>query len=98
MSDSSLFYPLSVTLSSLFRPDRTWTKLKNAVARSGTKVSGWPCLSFLSGVVLQIWYGPGGCGCGMSKRRQLNGGFLFVHKRSVADVISVDRDEGRLPR
>jgi hypothetical protein len=29
----------------------------------------------------------------MSKRRQLNGGFLFVHKRSVADAISVDRDD-----
>jgi hypothetical protein len=29
----------------------------------------------------------------MSKRRRLNGGFLFVHKRSVADAISVDRDD-----
>ena len=49
-------------LSSLFRLDRTWTKLKNAMARSGARVSRWPCLSFLSGVVHQIWYGPGGCG------------------------------------
>jgi hypothetical protein len=32
------------------------------------------------------------------ERRRLNGGFLFVHKRSMADTISVDRDEGRLPR
>ena len=32
-------------------------------------------------------------GCGTSKRRRLNGGFLFVQKRSVADIISVDRDD-----
>ena len=29
----------------------------------------------------------------MSKRRQLNGGFLFVHKHSMTDAISVDRGD-----
>ena len=28
----------------------------------------------------------------MSKRRRLNGRLLFVHKRSMTDTISVDRD------
>ena len=53
-------------------------------------------LSFVSvDIVLKI-IGCCGLGCGMSKRIQLNDRFLVVHKRSVVDAISVDREEGRM--
>ena len=90
---------LSVTLSSLFCMDRTGPGRSSRMPWQEAQPRWVGSLVYRFLVALFFRFGgPGGRGFGTSKRRRLNGGFSFVHKRSVADAISVDRDEGRLPR